>query len=382
MQLGLFDILLMVGIVQGVLLSVILFTHKSNQPANRLLGGAMFFLSLEIFYLFINKNNMVESFVNFIPLLFPLPFIYSPLLFLYVKELTVEEGIQKQDTLHSIPFLISILLTLGFYFINNLEWEYYLQQVNNDELLFTNILNNIKPIYAVFYVFYMLVYIKRYNSRLVNSFSNLDKINLDWLRNFSIAMIVITVIVVVQNVSEFIYDEKSVLEIYLFGALVVLIYLIGYFGLKQPEIFSQTIEENILKVRNIVKYQKSGLDDKTAEEYLKTLLNYMETEKPHLNGDLTLHELAGKCNVSVHHLSEIINSKLNQSYYDFVNKYRVEEFKRKLNARANNKFTILSIAYDCGFNSKSSFNTIFRKFTNTTPSEYRKSLAVKGNNQL
>jgi len=374
MQLELFDILLILGIIQGVLLSVILFMHKSNQPANRLLGGAMFFLSLEIFYLFINKNNMVESFVYFIPLLFPLPFIYSPLLFLYVKELTTDEGILKRDTLHSIPLLISILLTVSFYFGNNFDWKYYLQQVYNDELLFTHVVNNIKPIYAVFYVFYMLVFIIRYNRRLVNSFSNLDKINLDWLRNFSIAMIVITVIVVVQNVSEFIFDEKSVLEIYLFGALVILIYLIGYFGLKQPKIFSQTVEDNRSNARSIVKYQKSGLDDKTADGHLKTLLNCMETEKPYLNGDLTLQELAGRCDISVHHLSEIINSKLNQSYYDFVNKYRVDEFKRKLNQQENNRFTLLSIAYDCGFNSKTSFNTIFKKFTDTTPSEYRKSL--------
>lgn len=384
MQLGLFDILLILGIIQGVLLSIILFTHKSNHPANRLLGGAMFFLSLEIFYLFINKNNMLDNFIYFIPLLFPLPFIYTPLLFLYVKELTTKEGTQKRDILHSIPFLISLLLILCFYFMNNFELKDYLHQVSKGDLLFTYIANNAKPIYAVIYIFYMLVYIKKYNMKIVNSFSNLDRINLNWLRNFAIAMIIITVIVLVQNVSEFIYDEKSVLEIYLFAALVVLIYLIGYFGLKQPEIFSQIEKDESSATKSPAslhpqqaKYQKSGLDDKSAEASLKTLLNYMETEKPYLNGDLTLQELAGRCNVSVHHLSEIINSKLNQSYYDFVNKYRVEEFKRRLNEQGNNKFTILSIAYDCGFNSKSSFNTIFKKFTNTTPSEYRKSLLKK-----
>ncbi len=374
MQLELFDILLILGIIQGVLLSVILLTHKSNQQANRLLGLVMLFLSVEILSMLISKIGIVENVIYLVPIFFSLPFIYVPILFLYVKELTADEKFERYDLLHFLPLVICLCFIAAIYLGNNIELKIFLLGIEKGSLLFAYILNNIKPVYAVVYVFAMLLYIRRYNKKLKNSFSNLDKINLNWLKNLSIALITITAIVVTQNVSEFIFNEKSALELYLFASIVILIYMIGYFGLKQPEIFSQTVEENISKTENIVKYQKSGLDDKTAEKYLKNLLNYMEKEKPYLNGDLTLQELAGRCGVSVHHLSEIINSKLNQSYYDFVNRYRVEEFKIKLNDPANDKFTILSIAFDCGFNSKSSFNTLFKKFTGTTPSNYRKSL--------
>ena len=374
MQLGLFDILLILGIVQGVLLSIILFTHKSNQQANRLLGGAMFFLSLEIFYLFISKNNFIEYLALFIPLFFSLPFIYSPMLFLYVKELTSDKGCRRIDLLHFIPFFISLLSIFVLSLESVFPVKTFLMKINEGNLEFTSAVNNFKPVYAVGYIFYMLIYIKRHNRRLENSFSYLDKINLNWLRNFSVAMIVLAAITAAQNISEFIYEEKSILEIYLFISIVILIYLIGYFGLKQPEIFSQVDKEDTSKIKSPVKYQKSGLDEKSAEGSLNTLLSYMEKEKPYLKGDLTLHELAGGCGISVHHLSEIINTKLKQSYYDFVNKYRVEEFKRKLNEQENTKFTILSIAFDCGFNSKSSFNTVFKKYTGSTPSEYRKSV--------
>ena len=155
-----------------------------------------------------------------------------------------------------------------------------------------------------------------------------------------------------------------------------MIYLIGYMGLKQPEIFTQVVEGDSPKSKNDVRYQKSGLNDDSASEYLNRLIDYMETEKPYLKGDLTLQELAGKCGISSHHLSEVINTKLFQSYYDFVNKYRVDEFIAKLEQDREKKYTILSLAYDCGFNSKSSFNSIFKKFTGKTPSEYRKQEAA------
>jgi len=105
---------------------------------------------------------------------------------------------------------------------------------------------------------------------------------------------------------------------------------------------------------------------------LKNLLQIMETDKPYLNSDLTLRELAGKLSMSTHNLSEILNTRLNQNFYDFINRYRVEEVKRKLAEKESENFSLIAIAFDSGFNSKSTFNTIFKKYTGTTPSQYRK----------
>jgi AraC-like DNA-binding protein len=100
----------------------------------------------------------------------------------------------------------------------------------------------------------------------------------------------------------------------------------------------------------------------------------MASEKLYLDNDLTLQKLADRVNISTHNLSEVINSKLNLSYYDFINKHRVEEFKNRIANPANDKYNMLSIAFDSGFKSKGTFNSIFKKFTGTTPSEYKAKL--------
>ena len=98
----------------------------------------------------------------------------------------------------------------------------------------------------------------------------------------------------------------------------------------------------------------------------------MKQEKPYLDSELTLLELAGTLNVSPHNLSEAINTQLQQTFFDFVNQYRVEQVKKDLADPQKQHLTFLALALEAGFNSKSSFNTIFKKHAEMTPSEYRK----------
>jgi AraC-like DNA-binding protein len=165
-------------------------------------------------------------------------------------------------------------------------------------------------------------------------------------------------------------------------AASVLIYSIGYLSLRQPQIFARVVQKSEaepalnskIQTEERISYQKSGLTDVEAQNYLNNLLQIMEADKPYLNSDLTLQELAGKLSISTHNLSEIINTRLNRNFYDFINGYRVEEVKRRLADTESEKYSLLAIAFDSGFNSKSAFNTIFKKHTNTTPSQYRKQL--------
>lgn len=98
----------------------------------------------------------------------------------------------------------------------------------------------------------------------------------------------------------------------------------------------------------------------------------MQTDRPYLNSNLALPELAAKANLSTHHLSQLLNERLGKNFFDFVNEYRIAEVKRKLRDPAFAHLKIEELAYGCGFNSKSAFNTAFRKFTGITPSEFRK----------
>ena len=102
----------------------------------------------------------------------------------------------------------------------------------------------------------------------------------------------------------------------------------------------------------------------------------MDKEKPYLNSTITLNDLSEKLAVSSHNLSEVINTRLQQSFFDFINTYRVEEVKKALTDPAKSHYTLLSIALDCGFNSKTSFNTVFKKHTRLTPSQYKQVVEV------
>ena len=110
------------------------------------------------------------------------------------------------------------------------------------------------------------------------------------------------------------------------------------------------------------------------EKKYQRLLNFMESEKPYLDGDLTLYDLAAQMQVPPHLLSQIINRQSGKSFFDFVNHYRVEDVKRRIREEAHLRQTLLAIALDCGFNSKASFNRVFKKMTGLTPTELVKKL--------
>jgi AraC-like DNA-binding protein len=118
------------------------------------------------------------------------------------------------------------------------------------------------------------------------------------------------------------------------------------------------------------KYPKSGLTEEASEKLHQALINLMTENALYKKSELSIDDLSSKLGIHPNYLSQIINQKEKKNFYDFVNTYRVEEFKRLIGMPRNQHLTLLSVAYDCGFNSKSSFNRYFKKATGQTPSEY------------
>lgn len=137
---------------------------------------------------------------------------------------------------------------------------------------------------------------------------------------------------------------------------------------------AQREEDDIAVQAGAEKYAKSGLRKEQAEAYLTKLLSYMDDEKPYLDGDLTIHHLAQKTGIPRHYITEVLNEKYGRNFFTFVNEYRVREVISRINDPKYQHYTILAIAFDAGFNSKSTFNTIFKAYTGNTPSEYRNNL--------
>jgi len=170
-----------------------------------------------------------------------------------------------------------------------------------------------------------------------------------------------------------------------FISVIIAIFILGYFGYKQQNIFfeiSIKTAKNSFKEKAIripkkeagKKYNKSGLKNSESNFYAKKILDYIEKEKPYYDNKLSLKQLARLLELSTNHLSQIINENFNRNFYDLINEYRVKEVKKCLSNQKYNNFTLLGIAYECGFNSKASFNGVFKKFTGLTPSEFKKNL--------
>jgi len=147
--------------------------------------------------------------------------------------------------------------------------------------------------------------------------------------------------------------------------------LIGFFGVQQRDIFSnvKSLKQNPSKEKK-VKYASSGLSTEIAENLYKNLIEQITKESYYTESSLSLNDLAQKLDISPNYLSQIINEKEEKNFFDFINAFRVAEFKRLIAVPTNQQYTLLALAYDCGFNSKSSFNRSFKKHTGFTPSQY------------
>ncbi|MFC1508983.1 helix-turn-helix domain-containing protein [Candidatus Omnitrophota bacterium] len=211
-----------------------------------------------------------------------------------------------------------------------------------------------------------LILLKKYSRRIKDCFSSLEKINLNWLWYITVMTTSVWVLVFILNFSELlgVHSSKGVPIPF---STAILIYTMGYLGLRQPEIFSGMSEAKELK-----KYERSGLTQEKAQALLDNLIHVMETEKPFTDSNLKLSQLAHMLSITPNYLSQVINEKLQQNFFDFVNRYRIEEAKKLMTDSSQQHFTLLSIAYDVGFNSKSAFNASFKKHTRMTPSQFRK----------
>ncbi|MCD4795375.1 MAG: helix-turn-helix domain-containing protein [Bacteroidales bacterium] len=188
---------------------------------------------------------------------------------------------------------------------------------------------------------------------------------------------------------EFISNSGSVefytkLELYGYCLFVVFVYLLGFFGYKQGNIFtyqktySKNARKNIDDNISITNKKEHSNNNETKnikneeEAFIDVFYKYMIEQKPYLDSTLSLFQLAKELNVSTHYLSDILNNNIHKNFYEFINYYRVAEVKKRIISNKNSKFTILAIALDSGFNSKATFNRIFKNYTGYTPSQFQK----------
>ena len=227
------------------------------------------------------------------------------------------------------------------------------------------------PIYFAF----TISLFKRLDIRIFNQFSSLKDINLRWLRNLVIAFGAVWTLLMAAAVVHhlFRFFSWSFCTDGLALSLSIFIILIGYFGLRQREIFPGIVNmPNVGDDSADRKYSSSSLKAEDALKVKRELEQHMAANKPYLNPELSLSQLAAELNLSPHHLSQVINEHFGRNFFDFVNWYRVQEVKERLTAQEFSHLSVLGIAFDAGFNSKSAFNRVFKNVEGETPTQFKK----------
>lgn len=306
-------------------------------------------------------------------------FLQIPVFYLYVLSVSYSDfKLKTKHLIHLLPFVLATIILLPrFYLVDTAsKINFIINRQNWIEIPFNHILFHVQFIVYIIAVFILLrktkkLYLENNAGAHINSYN--------WLFQFTVVLTVFYLIVLFKNIFKF-SDYPQISEGIKIGLLVSQLFIICWYlfkALNNPSLF-RNIDSKLKLVADLVleenKSETQTISEKEYQEDLQKLKKYMVEEKPFLNPSLTIQEVSAAIGIPVRNLSVLINHKLGQHFYDFVNGYRIEHAMEILKNTSKSKVTILEILYEVGFNSKSSFNTAFKKHTGSTPTSYRNTL--------
>jgi AraC-like DNA-binding protein len=374
------DFLLITGLLTTLLIIIILVGKKEKEFPQRVL----IYIFIAIFLVFLSYY----AYLHKIRWLFYLTYIFSdsadvligPLLFIYVKGVIgSSRNNLKYNYVHFIfPILYILFIPIPLLIVMANE-TYELTYISTLEPLLLYIV-----VYSYTYCIYTYRKLVHFQKLVRYNYSNLENRDLNWIKYLLIGAISILTVDIITSIYEsFAGDMGLNIGFITVIPIVFLVMYLGYYGVSQSKIllpdYLFDTKEDVANVELINASKKSSkyIYDVAEMEKLKIEIDLLVQEKkPFLDEDLTLSSLADQLKISDKKLSTLLNQYMEASFYDYINGYRVEEVKKRLALPDSNTYTILAIAYDCGFKSKSSFNRIFKNNTHLAPSEYQKRLLL------
>jgi len=385
--------LLIATLTQSTLLIAALLSNKNNNKvANLLLIGIIALFSYYMLVKVLCGTKLIFDYPHFAQTYRPIPFLIWAAFYFYVKAMTNPSfRFQVKDCLHLIPFILYTLYLLPFFLadefikINSastpLPTHYILAVV-------------LQTILLLFYLIQSYRILRDHRRHIQDLFANIEKEKLNWLKNLLIVFGIIWVAAFLKFIFGIGYTADFVIPPIL---LCLTIYGVSFYALKQPEIFKNIrIEtaligsedehtgspveskpanspqaEPTLNVKHLPKYEYSSLKSRDLSAYGQKLIEYIKNDKPYINNELKLQHIASYLGLPPYQLSQVINTELKTNFYSLINQYRIEEAKRLLIDPDKQHLNILEIAFETGFNSKSAFNTAFKKNATMTPSQYK-----------
>ena len=371
--------MLLIFFTHLIVASFLVTVRSGNRLSNRIFGGFLLVTALDLSnFLF---PSFYHSHLNLDMTRANTSFLIAPLLYFYVRSVIHSDFRLKWRQLwHTGPFLLSCLILLPGYYLVDVQGKlaFYEDLHNQIEIMAISILVHVQLALYLGVCFRILI---RHRKVLVDHFSDPNKLNTNWLIRLVQLYTVNYVIVLTRNVLKFRFHEDIMATLTSVMLLVTLSFSIWilFQVLRKPSLF-QGIEsklepsETLIKQMEVEKPSAPELVlDEGAKEQIAQLRAHMEKHQPYLVPTLTIEALAEQLDMSVSELSFLINRHMNQHFFDLINEYRINAAAFSLSDPEQKSKTVLDILYEVGFNSKSSFNTAFKKQMLMTPTQYRQS---------
>ncbi len=360
------EIVTAAGIIQGIFLALVLTTRKNRTSRpNKILAVLLVVLAVSILHTVLVSGKAIGPY----KIREPLILLVGPLLLFYVRAFIKPEDETRSYLLHFLPFLLFFL----FSFVGALlgpDSGYGGFLAANSAILSIIVWGLIVAQYGFYWLRTVrLIHLTR--TAVESEYSNVEGRTLSWMNTFlhifGILLLLFggTVIFAIHS------TRYSAVDTLVAFGLSCAIFVLGYQGLFQEEIFSNADPAPAAGDDTTYRTRKANVNAEEEAALATKILAFFEEKKPYLDEALTLTKLADQLGITRNQLSALINSRFESNFYNFVNRYRVDEVKRLMADPRNKDFTILSLAFDAGFPSKSTFHDIFKKQMGMTPSEYQ-----------
>jgi AraC-like DNA-binding protein len=335
----------------------------------------MIIFSMDLFLNSLAVTGEIKNAPILIGLMQTFPYLYGPSLYIYVYFFI--HGIKdfnRKYLIHFIPFLAIQVYAIFFFYFEPVSYQLNWVYIENKLPWHVLLISYITPFYGALYLIRAIYEAYTFNKKLREKFSSIDKHNISWINFLIRGAVILWITAICLTTLQLVLGNEFKPELGSYLAITIYIYAIAYKGLQQPELKNEIIRIDLTEKENNEPYKKSGLKEEEANQYLKKLFDVMGKEKPFKNEKLSLLDLAELVGISTHNLSEIINTKIEQNFYDFINSYRVEEVKKLISEDKESKYNLLAHGFEAGFSSKSAYYSAFKKFTKMTPAQYKNSI--------
>lgn len=359
------SVFILFGAFQGLILAIAINRIKDrNLLANRLLTFFILLISIVLISRLVYEEGV--TIWQTWPHLFLIPdlpmFLYGPILYFYIKSLLLKKSEEETNWwLHFIPFAAH-LLVLSYYCFESRE--VYLNRILTGDLWEVPYAAWASLLHIAIYLLWSHTIVRNYEKQIAGKLSYKPQVK--FLKTFHLLIGVCWGAWLYSNLAELLPELPTIFFFSYHLSWVAMSFItitLSYYAMGQQEVFKIHLEKE--------RYAGSGLSLAQLEALDQQLQELMQHKKPYLNSTLSRRQLAEQVGIHPKDLSRIINERYDMNFFDFINSYRVQEFKKIVEQKEFQHLSLLGMAYEAGFNSKTTFNTSFKKCTGLTPSEYR-----------